>query len=295
MAGLAGYRGLAVAGVLVVAIQTSAYFLGQAISGGASSPKAAVPAAAAAVAQALPPAARTGVQANPITGPGRPPLPAEKNGPFGSRVTTGSPDVVLTFDDGPDPNWTPQVLDLLRQYQVPATFCLIGVRVVAFPHLVRAIVADGHTLCNHSWDHNVRLGFLPPWAIRADLARTNDAIRAAAPGARISYFRQPGGNWATPVVAAARELGMTSLHWTVDPQDWRKPGAGSIAGTVTAGTSPGAIVLLHDGGGDRRATVSALRTILPNLVRRFRLVALPPGVDPPRWHGRDLPVHPGQV
>jgi len=234
-------------------------------------------------------------QVNPITGPNRPPLPAEKTGPFGSRITSGTADVALTFDDGPDPNWTPQVLELLRRYQVRATFCLIGVNVVAFPQLVRDIVADGHTLCNHSWDHNMRLGFLPREAIRADLARTNEAIMAAAPGSRVSYYRQPGGNWASPVVAVARELGMTSLHWTVDPQDWRKPGAGSISGTVCAGTTAGAIVLMHDGGGDRRGTVAALRTILPNLVRRFRLTPLPPGVDPPRWHGRELPLLPGQT
>jgi len=295
-----GYRWLAAAGVVVVTIVASAYLLGRVVSGSptaAPSPSAARPAPVETVAAvaAPPPVARPVAQVNPITGPNRPPLPAEKTGPFGSRITSGTADVALTFDDGPDPNWTPQVLELLRRYQVRATFCLIGVNVVAFPQLVRDIVADGHTLCNHSWDHNMRLGFLPREAIRADLARTNEAIMAAAPGSRVSYYRQPGGNWASPVVAVARELGMTSLHWTVDPQDWRKPGAGSISGTVCAGTTAGAIVLMHDGGGDRRGTVAALRTILPNLVRRFRLTPLPPGVDPPRWHGRELPLLPGQT
>ncbi|MCW6007893.1 polysaccharide deacetylase family protein [Micromonospora sp. CPCC 205371] len=244
---------------------------------------------------ARPAAQRLAPARQPITGPNRPPLPAERGGPFGSRRTTGTSSVALTFDDGPDPLHTPQALRLLRQYQVKATFCLVGVNVRAFPGLVKAIVDDGHTLCNHSWDHDVRLGTKSRAAIRANLIRANDAIRAAAPGSRVSYYRQPGGAWTAGVVGVARELGMTSLHWSVDPQDWRKPSAGSIAGTVNAGTTRGAIVLLHDAGGDRRGTVAALRSILPNLSRRFQLGALPPGIDAPRRHGFELPVKPGQV
>lgn len=203
-------------------------------------------------------------------------------GPYGSRSTTGSHEVALTFDDGPDPDWTPQTLALLRQYQVRATFCLVGSNVARFPELVRAIAADGHTLCNHSWSHDLSLGQRSRARIVADLVRTNEALREAVPGARIAYFRQPGGNWTPSVVAAAHQLGMTSLHWAVDPQDWRRPGAGSISARVTGGTFGGAIVLLHDAGGDRRQTVHALRTILPNLIRRFALAALPSGADLPQ-------------
>jgi peptidoglycan/xylan/chitin deacetylase (PgdA/CDA1 family) len=244
---------------------------------------------------ARPAAQRFAPVRQPITGPNRPPLPAERGGPFGSRRTTGTPIVALTFDDGPDPKHTPETLRLLRQYGIKATFCLVGVNAKAFPRLVKAIADDGHTLCNHSWDHDVRLGGKSRAAIRANLVRANNTIRAAAPGSRVSYYRQPGGAWTAGIVSVARELGMTSLHWTVDPQDWRKPGAGSIAGTVNAGTTRGAIVLLHDAGGDRRGTVTALRSILPNLSRRFQLGALPPGTDAPRRHGFELPVKPGQI
>jgi len=226
--------------------------------------------------------------ATPTTGPAsfrdgqagvRPPaLAAQAPGPFGSRRTTGATNVALTFDDGPDPRYTPEVLGMLREYRVRATFCLVGLNASRFPHLVRAIAADGHTLCNHSWDHDMRLGAKSPDAIRANLSRTNDAIRAAAPGASISYYRQPGGNWTPTIVAVAGEFGMTSLDWTIDPQDWRGPAAGSIAAAVDAGTAPGAIVLLHDGGGDRSGTIVALRSILPNLTRRFQLAPLPPRV-----------------
>jgi peptidoglycan/xylan/chitin deacetylase (PgdA/CDA1 family) len=231
---------------------------------------------------------------NPITGPNRPPLPTERGGPFGSRRSTGTSDVALTFDDGPDPVWTPKVLELLRKYQVPATFCVVGSNAEQFPELIRMIVAEGHTLCNHSYHHDLGLGLMPPAAIRANLTRTNQAIQRAAPGTKVSYFRQPGGNWTPSVVDIAKQLGMSSLHWRVDPQDWRKPGAHYISGYISSDTTSGSIVLLHDGGGDRHGTVDALRTLLPSLVARFPLAALPPGADPPRLHGIDQPLHAGQ-
>lgn len=231
---------------------------------------------------------------SPVTGPGRPPLPEDINGPFGSRRFTGTNEVALTFDDGPDPQWTPLVLALLRQYRIKATFCLIGMNVVEFPQLVRTIVAEGHTLCNHSWAHDVALGSKGYDAILADMQRTSDAIHSAAPHAKISYYRQPGGIWTPAIVSAAKSLGMTSLHWDVDPKDWLKPGARAISTVVNSSAIPGAIVLMHDGGGDRRGTVEALRSILPSLTARFPLVALPAGIDPPRKHGLQLPVHLGQ-
>jgi peptidoglycan-N-acetylglucosamine deacetylase len=235
------------------------------------------------------------VRQAPITAPGRPPLPREKTGPFGSRVTTGLPDVALTFDDGPNPEWTPRILAVLREYRIKATFCLIGVNVVKFPQLVRDIVAEGHTLCNHSWVHDIGLGRRSPEWIMADLSRTSTAIRKAVPDAKISYYRQPGGVWTRAVVAAAAKLGMTSLHWQVDPQDWRKPGAYVISSKVIHATRPGSIVLMHDGGGNRSGTALALRSILPNLVARFPLEALPSGVDPPRLDEMDMPPHFGQT
>jgi peptidoglycan-N-acetylglucosamine deacetylase len=232
--------------------------------------------------------------AQPISGPGRPPLPMAGRGPFGTRLTTGDAYVALTFDDGPDPQWTPEVLDQLRKHGAKATFCVVGEMVQAFPELVRKIVADGHTLCNHSWNHDVGLGSRSRNEIRKDLQRTNKAIHKAAPGSRISYYRQPGGAWTEDVVEVAAELGMSSLHWAVDPQDWSQPGAEQIAATVESGTADGAIVLLHDGGGERRGTVRALTWFLPELAARHRLEALPPGVDPPHRHGIELPLKPGQ-
>ncbi|MEU7590092.1 polysaccharide deacetylase family protein [Micromonospora sp. NPDC049230] len=194
---------------------------------------------------------------------------------FGAHATTGSRRLALTFDDGPDPRYTPQVLALLREFDVRATFCVVGENAQNHPNLIQAIVAEGHTLCNHSWHHDVGLGARSADAIRSDLLRTNEAIRTAVPNAPIVWYRQPGGAWTYPVVTVAQQLGMTPLHWSVDPSDWELPGASKITATVLTQAAPGSVVLLHDAGGNRQGTVDALRRILPDLTARFELEALP--------------------
>ncbi|OLB64555.1 MAG: hypothetical protein AUI10_10510 [Actinobacteria bacterium 13_2_20CM_2_72_6] len=196
------------------------------------------------------------------------------HGPFGSLTGTGTSAVALTFDDGPS-GYTNEVLDLLAQHHVKATFCMIGRQVAGYPDVVKRIVAEGHTLCNHTWSHDLNLRFKSPDQIRADLQRTSDAIHAIVPDAPIKYFREPGGNWGANTVSIATSLGMASIHWSVDPQDWRVPPAQAIINNVCSHTGPGGIVLMHDGGGERHNTVVALRTILPNLAGRFTLIALP--------------------
>ncbi|MFY1634467.1 polysaccharide deacetylase family protein [Solwaraspora sp. WMMB335] len=232
----------------------------------------------------------------PSTGlPPYDPIATDRSGPFGTRRTSGSAAIALTFDDGPHPVHTRQILDVLRRYRVTATFCLIGQNVVRYPDLVRAIADDGHTLCNHSWNHDFDLGSRSRAAIRADLIRTSAAIQDATGGRPVSYFRQPGGFWTPAVVGVARELGMASLHWSIDPADYFQPGAGSITATVTAQAVPGSVVLLHDAGGDRTGTVLALRSILPNLQRRFLVDALPPMAEPAEQRSRRLHLKTGQL
>ncbi|MBF5032059.1 MULTISPECIES: polysaccharide deacetylase family protein [unclassified Micromonospora] len=223
------------------------------------------------------PGGTTSPRPSPDAAPDAAPVPADGDGPYGAQVATGSSRVALTFDDGPDPRWTPQVLALLAQYGVRATFCVVGENVEAHPDLVRSIVAEGHTLCNHSWNHDVNLGKRSPATIRADLLRTNDAILAAAPDARIAYYRQPGGAWMPSVMSACADLNLTPLHWSVDPSDWKAPGATTIEAMVRSQMGPGAIVLMHDAGGDRSGTVSALQQLLPELLTRFELEPLPVG------------------
>lgn len=229
--------------------------------------------------EVLPPSGKAGDDPRPrsdeVDQGGQPAEASQADGPSGARATTGTSGVALTFDDGPDPRYTPQVLALLREHHVTATFCVVGENARAHPDLIRAIVADGHTLCNHTWNHDVALGRRSPDRIRADLLRTSEAIHAAVPGVPIAYYRQPGGAWTHTVVTVAKDLGMTALHWTVDPSDWQTPGADRITATVVSGTRPGSIVLLHDAGGNRQGTVDALHRILPDLTSRFEVQALP--------------------
>jgi peptidoglycan/xylan/chitin deacetylase (PgdA/CDA1 family) len=203
--------------------------------------------------------------------PAPPPLLLPTSTPY---RRTGSADVALTFDDGPDPTWTPQVLRLLRKYHVKATFCLIGVNVQAHPELVKKIVADGHALCDHTMHHDEHLKDKSHAAMLSDMRQTSALITKASGGVKPMYFRAPGGNWSPELVSAARSLGMASLGWQVDPRDWMKPPAGTIVARVRAATKPGSIILMHDGGGDRSRSVSALRTLLPGFTKKYQLVRL---------------------
>jgi peptidoglycan/xylan/chitin deacetylase (PgdA/CDA1 family) len=190
------------------------------------------------------------------------------------RYTTGSTAVALTFDDGPHPVWTPLLLDHLRAARVRATFCVVGVKAWRYPMLVRRIAREGHTLCNHSWDHDVALGIRPESVIRTDLVRTDEAIRRAVPGIQVRYCRQPGGRWTPALIRVALDLGMVALHWTVDPRDWERPGAEAIVRRTLNQARPGAVILLHDGNGDRSDTVNACPYLLGQLQRRFGITLL---------------------
>ncbi len=172
--------------------------------------------------------------------------------------------IALTFDDGPNPVDTPELLRVLRRHRVQAVFCLWGDHVRQYPWIVRQIVAEGHILCNHSMHHD-DMSTWTPAQIRADLLETNATIRRIVPWAPIPYFRAPYGSWGqTPQVAA--ELGMQPLGWRLAVGDWEPPGTEELVRRLREGITPGAVVLLHDGGGDRSQTVAAVDQI----IREFR-------------------------
>jgi len=216
----------------------------------------------------------------PSASPSKPSAPsAHHGGPANSLMKTGDSGVALTFDDGPDPEQTPKLLDLLAQEGVKATFCLVGQQAQAHPDLVRRIVDEGHTLCNHTWEHSLTLGKASPDEIRRDLEKTNDAIHAAVPDAEIKYMRAPGGNFTPAFVKTATELGMTSIYWQVDTRDWEHPSGESadahvdrVITTVKKEVGEGAIVLSHDFG--QPGTITAYKTLLPWLKERYTLIAL---------------------
>jgi peptidoglycan/xylan/chitin deacetylase (PgdA/CDA1 family) len=201
-------------------------------------------------------------------------------GPSGELRGTGSDAVALTFDDGPDPTNTPALLDLLAQHGVKATFCVVGSRARDRPQVIARIAAEGHTLCNHSWQHLRDLGQRDDNYLRWDLRSTNEAIRAAAPGAKIKYFRAPFGNFSPRLNAFAAELGMTPIWWDVDDECYltAKYGTGvgmhsHMTNQVQRFTRPGSMILSHENA--KPHTIIAYRTLIPWLKARFRLVALP--------------------
>lgn len=174
--------------------------------------------------------------------------------------------IALTIDDGPDPLYSAQVLDLLRRNRVQATFSLVGEHAHAYPDLVRRIAGEGHSICNHTMTHPQPFSRRAPGLIARQITDAQSAIVEA--GAKPpTLFRSPGGDWSPDVVAATAELHMTALDWDVDPRDWSRPGTSAVTARLLA-ARPGDILLCHDGGGNRAQTVAALRIVLPTLRSR---------------------------
>lgn len=183
------------------------------------------------------------------------------------------PAVALTFDDGPDPRWTPRVLSVLAKYRIHATFFVTGVNVARYPSLVRAIRAGGHAIQNHTLNHE-NLGRLPFERQKASiLAAVREMRRLNLPSP--TWFRPPYGSYTVHTIRIARALGMRTAMWSVDPADYARPSAPVIARRVLGQTRPGGVILLHDAGGPRGNTVAALPLIIrPLLKRGYRFVAL---------------------
>ena len=184
----------------------------------------------------------------------------------GQVVWPGPHQVALTFDDGPSA-YTSGVLSALTQRGVPATFFVVGYEAAAAPALLRAEVNAGMSVEDHTWDH-ADLTRLTPAGIESELQRTADAIQAAI-GQRPSCFRPPGGRTNNTVTSEASRLGLSQVLWNVDPSDYRRPGAATIATRVLAAANgSGLVVGIHDGGGDRSQTIAALPTIIDGLRSR---------------------------
>ncbi|WP_203701153.1 polysaccharide deacetylase family protein [Asanoa iriomotensis] len=205
--------------------------------------------------------------------------PAAAHGRVSADIVTaarGHGNVVsLTFDDGPNPPDTLRLLDVLREHRVKAVFCLWGDHVVEHPEVARAIARAGHTLCNHSMHHD-DLSTWTPEQIAADLRETNAAIRRAVPHARIPYFRAPYGAWGASADVSA-SLGMRPLGWRYDIADWEPPGTDVLVQRLLDRLTPGAVVLAHDGGGDRSQTVEAVDRVIPVLKAQRWRFTLPEG------------------
>ncbi|WP_314172891.1 polysaccharide deacetylase family protein [Streptomyces winkii] len=186
-------------------------------------------------------------------------------------------EIALTFDDGPDPVYTPQVLEVLRRRRVQATFCVIGRDAAAHTWLLNAIADGGHEIANHSWSHPL-LTRMRTREIHEQLARTSDVVDEAV-GTAPALARAPFGEWDRRALEISASLGMSPLGWSVDTCDWEEPGTRKITSTVMKSVRPGAILLSHDGGGDRSQSVAALRDYLPRLIDSGYVPVLPSSTD----------------
>ncbi|WP_062645805.1 polysaccharide deacetylase family protein [Streptomyces maremycinicus] len=175
----------------------------------------------------------------------------------------GARGVNITIDDGPDPDWTPQVLEVLRENDVKATFCMVGTQAKAHPDLVKAVVADGHRLCDHTVSHDTTMDKKPDSYQSQQILDAERMITEASGGVRPVYYRAPGGAFTPYSRDLAASRGMRPLGWNVDTKDFEQPGAAAIVSTVQSEVSNGPTILFHDAGGDRSQTVAALREVLP--------------------------------
>ncbi|MGW8672451.1 polysaccharide deacetylase family protein [Streptomyces niveus] len=181
--------------------------------------------------------------------------------------------MVLTFDDGPDPHYTPGILKTLRAHDVRAMFFVCGEMATGQRDLLREMADDGHIVGNHTWSHP-ELPKLGPSRIRAEMERTSEVIERTL-GRPPVWFRAPYGSWNRHTFEIGADLGMEPLAWTVDTLDWKSPGTGRIVRTVLDGAAPGVVVLSHDAGGDRSQSVAALRNYLPELLSEGYGITVP--------------------
>ncbi|MGW0751727.1 polysaccharide deacetylase family protein [Streptomyces sp. NPDC002587] len=184
--------------------------------------------------------------------------------------------VNITIDDGPDPRWTPKVLDVLKKHDAKATFCMVGPQAKAHPALVKKVVAAGHRLCDHTMDHDTAMDKKPVAYQEQQILDAKRLIEeAAGGGAKVDYYRAPGGAFTPDSRRLAAANGMRPLGWNVDTKDFGKPGTAAIVDTVKREIGNGPTVLFHDGGGNRTQTVEALDQVLAWLGEQGRPTGFP--------------------
>ncbi|WP_245573188.1 bifunctional polysaccharide deacetylase/glycosyltransferase family 2 protein [Amycolatopsis benzoatilytica] len=202
---------------------------------------------------------------------GGPVVSLENGQPRTARPRAGT--VALTFDDGPDPEWTPKILEVLRKHQVHATFFMVGTQVVAEPGLVQQVVGDGHEVGVHTFTHP-NLGLIPAWQRTVQLRETQLAL-AGATGRTTTLLRPPyssvndaldDADWAAVQQAGAD--GYLTVLTTRDTEDWQRPGVDRIVAGGLADAKAGQVVLMHDAGGDRSQSVAALDRLLTEYQRQ---------------------------
>ncbi|WP_053083744.1 polysaccharide deacetylase family protein [Rubeoparvulum massiliense] len=191
------------------------------------------------------------------------------------RSNTEQKVVAITFDDGPDPTYTPQILQRLQFHQVPATFFMLGSQAERYPAIVREVQQQGHEIGNHGY-HHLQLENLSKEHIQREIQRTNQVIQRIT-GKPVRYYRPPNGVITHQVLQAVEAEGQLLIFWSVDPKDWSlKRTAEVIAKSVQGKVKPGDIILFHDGGLNQQALLSALDSLILDLkAEGYRFVTIP--------------------
>ncbi|HET6295455.1 MAG TPA: polysaccharide deacetylase family protein [Kribbella sp.] len=186
-------------------------------------------------------------------------------GPAAAAPVAAAPPkyVLLTFDDGPDPKYTPQILDILEAYDAKATFFEVGREIGRHPELTLRIHQLGHSVQNHTWTHADLRG-LSWMTFKDQIQSTDEAIRAQT-GYTPRCLRPPYGSVDAVVTKRATSLGKELVLWKIDSRDWTRPGTTEIVRRALTGVQNGSTILFHDGGGNRSQTVAALPLILKTL------------------------------
>ena len=186
-------------------------------------------------------------------------------------VNVDGPYIAMTFDDGPSPETTPRLLDILKQRNIKATFFMIGQNAERNPAIVKRILAEGHEIGNHSWTHP-QLSKLSDDRVTEEINKTQNAIKDAS-GYTPVLMRPPyGAITARQKDWIEKQFGLSVIIWSVDPFDWKRPGSSVIEQRILAGARPGAIVLSHD---IHKQTVDAMPATLDALAAKgFKFVTV---------------------
>lgn len=186
-----------------------------------------------------------------------------------SMIQTNQKVIALTFDDGPDPKFTEAILDILKHKQIKATFFVLGENASQNPTLLRRMITEGHEIGNHGYTHDYNQRKLTE-----EIKQTDQSVFVAT-GTHTYFYRPPGGFVTKSQIDVINNQGYVVTLWSVDSRDWRKPGVKQIVSNVVQKVFPGAIVLLHDGGGFNSQTVLALDQVIDKLIAEgYRFVTL---------------------
>jgi polysaccharide deacetylase family sporulation protein PdaB len=213
----------------------------------------------------------------------------EKRGEIVWEVPIEDKKIALTFDDGPYPDITNPILDLLKTYNAKATFFVVGNKVDQFPETVQREIAEGHEIANHTYNHIYFKKNMSPDTIHNEIMKTEQTLEKLT-GRKPLLFRPPGGFYNEQMIQIAKKLGYTTVMWSwhQDTKDWRSPGVNKIVRKVLNNARNGDIVLFHDYGSTQ--TVQALGIILPELEKRgFQIVTVSELINIKKEHS--IPIH----